>query len=42
MGVHAPPNGFELTGAGLTRCCLDDKGAAGVRRSDGLGEAFTG
>ena len=35
------PNGFELTGAGLAPGCLNDNGAAGVRCSEGLGEAFT-
>ena len=39
-GVSSP-NGFELTGAGLAPRCLDDKRAAGVRCSEGLGEAFT-
>jgi len=35
------PNGFELTGAGLTPGCLDDNAAAGVRCSEGLDDSKT-
>ena len=36
----AAPNGFELTGAGLTPRCNDDRREAGVRCSEGLDDAF--
>lgn len=35
------PNGFELTGAGLTPDCSDDSRAAGVRCSEVLGAMCT-
>jgi hypothetical protein len=35
-----PPNGFELTGAGLAPRCNDDRREAGVRCSEGLDDAF--
>src|SRR5712692_11428668 len=34
------PNGWELTGAGLTPRCNDDRREAGVRCSEGLDDAF--
>ena len=38
--LAAAPNGFELTGAGLTPRCNDDRREAGVRCSEGLDDAF--
>ena len=38
--ADGPPNGFELTGAGLTPRCNDDRKEAGVRCSEGLDDAF--
>ena len=35
-GLFERPNGFELTGAGLTPRCNDDRREAGVRCSEGL------
>jgi hypothetical protein len=39
--VSLRPNGFELTGAGLTPRCADDRTDAGVRCSEGLDDALT-
>jgi len=36
VSSHRSPNALELTGAGLTPRCHDDRRAAGVRCSDGL------
>jgi hypothetical protein len=36
-----PPNGFELTGAGLTPRCTDDRREAGVRCSEVLDDGKT-
>jgi hypothetical protein len=41
MRVPGRPNGFELTGAGLTPCCTHDRRAAGVRCNEWFGDAFT-
>jgi len=39
--IYLPwPNGFELTGAGLTPRCNDERREAGVRCSEGLDDAF--